>query len=90
MTARRFIVRGRVQGVGYRFFAMRAARSAGVVGTVRNLPDGNVEVFAEGTAAAIAAFLDELKRGPSYARVTAVDEIEMTPTRRFSSFDVTY
>jgi acylphosphatase len=90
MIARRFIVRGRVQGVGFRYFAVRAAQTAGVVGTVRNLPDGTVEAFAEGTPQAIADFRRELERGPSYANVNRVDEIEMQATGRYSRFDVVY
>jgi acylphosphatase len=88
--ARRFIIRGRVQGVGYRYFAIRAAADCGVVGTVRNLPDGTVEVVAEGSPDAIAAFREKLKRGPSYARVTSVEEIEIQPTGRYAGFDVVY
>ena len=90
MIARRFIVRGRVQGVGFRYFAVRAARACGVVGSVRNLPDGGVEAIAEGSSHAVGHFRDELKRGPSYANVTAVDEIEMAPTGRYATFDVEY
>jgi acylphosphatase len=88
--ARRFIVRGRVQGVGFRFFAIRAAHRLGVVGRVRNLPDGTVEAIAEGTPEAVAEFRAELWRGPSYAHVTAVDESEIKPTGRYKSFDVDY
>jgi len=88
--ARRFIVRGRVQGVGFRFFAIRAAQRLGVVGSVRNLPDGTVEAIAEGTPDAVAAFRAELWRGPSYGHVTAVDESEIKPTGRYKSFDVDY
>ena len=90
MIARRFIVRGRVQGVGYRYFALHAARRAGVVGTVRNMPDGTVEAIAEGTRQAIADFRRELQSGPSYAHVSRVDEIEMQATGRYSGFDVVY
>ena len=82
MIARRVIVRGRVQGVGFRYFAVRAARATGVSGTVRNLPDGTVE--------AIADFRRELERGPSYGHVSRVDEIEMQPTGRYAGFDVVY
>jgi acylphosphatase len=88
--ARRFIVRGRVQGVGYRFFAIRAAQRLGIVGSVRNLPDGTVEAIAEGTPDAVAEFRAELWRGPSYGHVTAVEESDVKPTGRHKSFDVDY
>ena len=88
--ARRFVVKGRVQGVGYRFFAIRAANRLGVVGRVRNLPDGTVEAIAEGTNDAVAEFRAELWRGPAYARVTAVDESELKPGGRYHGFDVEY
>jgi len=90
MVARRFIVSGRVQGVGFRYFAIRAARQAGVVGTVRNLSDGNVEAVVEGTAEAVANFRAELERGPSYSSVASVDEFEMRPTGRYTAFDVVF
>jgi acylphosphatase len=64
MIARRFIVKGTVQGVGFRYFAIRAARNAGVDGTVRNLPDGTVEAIAEGSPEAVADFRAALERGP--------------------------
>jgi acylphosphatase len=89
-VARRFIVSGRVQGVGFRYFAIRAARQAGVVGTVRNLPDGSVEAIAEGSAAAVAEFRGALERGPSYAHIAKVNEIEMKPTGRYTAFDVVF
>ena len=88
--ARRFIVRGRVQGVGFRYFAIRAARQAGVVGTVRNLADGTVEAIAEGSVESIDEFRTELKRGPSYGHVEQIDEMEMRPTGRYTGFDVVY
>ena len=86
--ARRFIVRGRVQGVGFRYFAIRAANDCGVVGTVRNLRDGSVEAIAEGSTDAVAGFKRELERGPSYSHVTAVEEWEMQPTGRYKGFEV--
>jgi len=89
-VARRFIVSGRVQGVGFRYFAIRAARQTGVAGTVRNLPDGTVEAIAEGSQAAVADFRAALERGPSYGHVTRVDETEMPPTGRYSGFDVVF
>ena len=90
MIARRFIVRGRVQGVGFRYFAIRAARSCGVTGTVRNLADGSVEAIAEGMPSAVEEFRRELERGPSYAHVTRIDESDLPVTGRYNGFDVTY
>jgi acylphosphatase len=90
MIARRFIVKGRVQGVGFRFFAIRAARRLGLVGTVRNLSDGTVEAIAEGLPDQMADFRAELARGPSYGHVTSVEEIEMRPGGRYTGFDVEY
>lgn len=83
--ARRFVVQGRVQGVGYRYFAINAANDCGVLGTVKNLPDGSVEVIAEGSRDAVFRFRVELERGPSYGRVTAVHESELPPTGRFKT-----
>ncbi|RMG53666.1 MAG: acylphosphatase [Acidobacteria bacterium] len=90
MIARRFLIRGLVQGVGYRYFAVRAAERHGIAGYVRNLPDGRVEVVAEGEPAAMEAFKRELERGPAYARVTAVEETTLTPTGRFRRFEVAF
>jgi acylphosphatase len=89
-VAKRFIVKGRVQGVGFRYFAIRAAAGCGVVGTVRNMPDGSVEAIAEGSDKAVEEFRQELVRGPSYAKVTAVDETPLQPTGRYHGFDVIY
>jgi len=90
IIARRFIVRGRVQGVGFRYFAIRTARQCGVVGTVRNLADGSVEAIAEGSTEAIAGFRLEMERGPSYSHVSAVEEWEMQPTGRYKGFEVVF
>lgn len=78
MTRRtvRVLVAGRVQGVGFRAFAIRAANRLGIDGWVRNLPDGRVEALAAGEAEAIAAFLEALRQGPPLARVTAVEVAE--------------
>jgi len=73
MIARRLIVRGRVQGVGYRYSMIDAAQGLGVVGWVRNLSDGNVEAFVQGEPAQIDALLAWCARGPPSARVGAVD-----------------
>jgi len=81
---------GRVQGVGFRYFAIRAARDAGVVGTVRNLADGTVEAIAEGSLVALSEFRAALEQGPSYGHVTQVVETEMQSTGRYSSFEVVF
>ena len=77
--ARRAIVTGRVQGVGFRFFAERAARELGLRGWVRNLPDGSVETLAEGEDAAVGRYLERLRRGPRLSRVDTVDVAEASP-----------
>jgi len=63
------LVSGRVQGVGFRFFTAEAARRLDLCGTVRNLPDGGVEVVAEGERARLEALVAAVRRGPSAARV---------------------
>ena len=72
--AKRFYVSGRVQGVGFRFFAERIAASLGVCGYVRNLFDGRVEVYAIGSAEQMGALKSALRRGPRMAAVQHVDE----------------
>ena len=88
MIARRAIVSGHVQGVGFRFFAERAARRAGVRGWVRNLPDGRVETVAEGEEAAVKRYLEEIRKGPLGGRVADVRVEEKEP-ERFESFEIT-
>jgi acylphosphatase len=85
VIARRLIVSGRVQGVGFRFFAERAARELAVVGWVRNLPNGAVESVAEGEADAIARYVERLREGPRMGRVTElrVEEIAVSGYRDF-------
>jgi acylphosphatase len=76
--ARRFIVSGRVQGVGFRYFAQDAARREGLHGFVTNHDDGSVEAVVEGEWEAVERFERALRRGPSRSRVehVMVDEIE--------------
>lgn len=77
-----------MQGVGFRFFAERAAKKAGVAGWVRNLPDGRVESVAEGSDDAVARYLAELRKGPLGSRVTDV-AVEERPSGNFESFEIT-
>lgn len=85
-VARKFIVRGEVQGVGYRFFAQRAAARHQVVGYVRNMPDGSVESLAEGTPTSVEAFKHDLAAGPQWASVAQVEELVLEPTGHYVSF----
>jgi acylphosphatase len=67
-------VHGRVQGVGFRYFVVRHARHLQLTGWVRNLPDGAVEVLAEGARSALGSLIDSLRRGPPGADVRRVHE----------------
>ncbi|HEX8890668.1 MAG TPA: acylphosphatase [Pyrinomonadaceae bacterium] len=86
--ARKFLISGEVQGVGYRFFAQRAAARHQVHGYVRNLSDGRVEALAEGSADAVEAFKHDLATGPAYARVLNVEELNLEPTGSYSLFRI--
>ena len=72
MPAARFVVQGRVQGVGYRYFVLRHAEELGLAGYTRNQTDGSVEVVAEGAAAALKTLEERLNEGPSFAHVSGV------------------
>jgi len=74
--AKRFYISGIVQGVGFRFFALRVAGRLGIAGYVKNLRDGRVEVYAVGTAEQLRALRGELKRGPRAASISEVGEID--------------
>jgi acylphosphatase len=82
MAAARFVVSGRVQGVGFRYFTLREARALGLSGFVRNQPDGTVEVVAEGAAELLATLADRLRDGPAFAEVVAVERSEVAATQR--------
>ena len=77
MAAARFLVHGRVQGVGFRWFVLREAERLGVRGVARNLPDGAVEVIAEGTEQALTALERVVRRGPAMARVEGVEKLDV-------------
>ena len=88
MIARRALVSGRVQGVGFRFFAERAARETGVKGWVRNLPDGRVETVAEGNEEAVTRYFERIGKGPFPGSVARVDVEEREP-EGFERFEIT-
>ena len=83
--AKRFYVSGRVQGVGFRFFAERTAASLGVGGYARNLFDGRVEVYAIGSAEKMEALRKALRRGPSMAAVEQLDEHDAEILREYTN-----
>jgi acylphosphatase len=87
-TARRYVIHGRVQGVGFRFFARDAARVDGIRGVVRNLDDGTVEIHAEGDADAVLRFERAIRRGPRSARVDDVQVEPAPPTAGFTDFRI--
>jgi acylphosphatase len=86
--ARRFVVRGRVQGVGFRWFVEREAHILQIAGWVRNDPDGSVEVLAIGTREQLAGLRSRLQEGPRAARVDDVEEFEADPVAGLNSFQV--
>ena len=87
-VARRFLISGRVQGVGFRFFAERMAAHEGIHGWVQNLPDGRVEASAEGEAEAVDRFEGRLRQGPPGARVDHIDVEDGVPDARATGFHV--
>jgi len=88
IVARKFIISGRVQGVGYRFFVQRAAARHQVRGYVRNLDDGSVESLAEGDAKAVENFKHDLIAGPSYSNVEHLEETVLEPGNLYSAFRI--
>ncbi len=82
------LVRGRVQGVGFRYEARSMARSLGITGWISNLHDGGVEAYAEGPIEAVDRFIGWLRHGPPGARVESLDLSERRATGHYSSFEV--
>ncbi len=85
---RRYVISGRVQRVGFRFFTEDAASREGLNGWVQNLPDGRVEIEAEGEAEAVERFERNIRRGPPGARVSDVQVDDAAPTRHTTGFTV--
>ena len=86
-AVRRYIVRGRVQGVGFRYATAQKARKNNLTGWVKNLPSGEVETVVQGEEQMIKDFENWLWRGPEYSRVTAV-ESKTPPDQIFESFKI--
>jgi acylphosphatase len=89
-VSRRFLISGRVQGVGFRFFAQEAAARENLHGSVRNRADGRVEAVAEGDEEALERFEGALRHGPPGARVEQIDVEYIVPTGRDTGFTVSH
>lgn len=87
--ARRYFIRGRVQGVGYRYFVERLAYELGITGYTRNLDDGRVEVYAIGTPEQLDELAGYLRRGPRFADVRGV-EVQEAPLEKVSGFRIVW
>src|SRR5439155_11708705 len=86
--ARRILVSGLVQGVGYRYFVLTRANERQIVGQVRNLQDGRVEIVVEGTAEALDRFLADLEVGSRFSKVSSVEQAREAATGRYSTFSI--
>jgi acylphosphatase len=84
----RLLIDGRVQGVGYRWFARNAGRELGLTGKVRNLPDGRVEIHAAGDPDKLAELIGRLREGPPAARVQSIAEEELATIPDWDRFDI--
>ncbi len=88
IEARRFFVRGRVQGVGFRWFVEREAHILGIAGWVRNNHDGSVEILAHGTRDQLTGLHGRLREGPRAARVDVVEVLEASPVAGLTTFRI--
>jgi acylphosphatase len=88
IQARRFLVRGRVQGVGFRWFVEREAHILGIAGWVRNNADSSVEILAMGTRDQLAGLRSRLRGGPRAARVDDVEELEAELISELTTFRI--
>ena len=90
IRARRLVASGRVQGVGFRYFVVQAAKPRGLTGYVRNLRDGRVEIVAEGLIGDIRGLAMDVLAGPRHGRVDQVDSDDILVSGEYSGFEVRY
>ncbi len=88
VIARKLLITGSVQGVGFRYFAQRVASRHQVRGYIKNLADGRVEAFVQGSEKAVNAFRDDMSAGPTYSRVSEVEEIVLEPSTEYTTFRI--
>jgi len=84
------IVEGRVQGVGFRYFSQRLGIDNNLAGYVRNLPNGNVEIEAEGESQNINNFVSSIRNDHPYARVLNIQQNDLPYTGKFENFQIKY
>jgi acylphosphatase len=90
IRAYRWLISGRVQGVGFRWYVLRAAQQLDVTGWVRNLWDGRVEVMGQGTVSNLHGFEQAIREGPRLSVVEKVEKVEVTSeVSGFKSFEIT-
>ncbi|MGL4253235.1 MAG: acylphosphatase [Fusobacteriaceae bacterium] len=87
MTTYHFLIKGRVQGVGYRFFTYVSAKKYLIKGWVRNLDNGDVEILAQGSSTGMEKFKKSLRQGPSFSKVQDILE-EISDHEQFLSFNI--
>lgn len=88
LVRKRILVGGRVQGVGFRYFTSSVGRNLGLVGQVRNEPDGTVLIEVEGDPIAVEQFLLQVQQGPALARVTTCEVEDLPPGSGLSAFEI--
>ena len=86
--ARKLLISGEVQGVGFRYFTQRSAAKHQVRGYVRNLPDGRVEAWVQGNEKAVAEFTRDVTAGPRFSNVKDIEELVVEPTNEYSTFRI--
>lgn len=87
-AARRFLVSGLVQGVGFRYWVLKRAQERGLVGYVKNLNDGRVEIVVEGSGESLDAMRDDLRVGSGTSKVGHVEQFAIEPTGRYAGFTI--
>ncbi len=82
------VVKGHVQGIGFRYYVLKHANLLGLDGVVRNLINGDVEIYASGENNIISDFIDIVKKGPALSRVDNVDVCAVSGDLKYSGFEV--
>ena len=84
------LLSGRVQGVGFRYFAESVAGKYSVKGYVKNTPVGKVEILCQGEEEEVGAFIDEVRKGPAFSVITDIVNQEIIDNKIYNSFEIKY